>query len=584
MLPDVAGVDKVFDYLVPEHLADRVATGVSVRVPLHGRRVPGWVVEDDVAPPAGVRLLPLAAVRGLGPASDVVALARWAAWRWAGRAAALLSTASPPRLVGHLGPPADPAAAGAGRAVALSGPLTRAVMRSAFDAGRSVVRVPPAAPVWPAALAAAEQLTRGGSVLVLAPSAAAADRVGGRLAAAGWPVARVPDQWAEAAAGGRVVVGTRAAAWAPAPRLAAVVVLDGHDEVYKEERAPTWQAWQVAATRAEQAGAPCVVTSPCPTLELLEWGALHTLDRPAERAGWPVLEVVDQRGADPRTGLFSERLVRLVRDGAGRPGRPVVCVLNRRGRARLLACTGCGALARCELCAAALVQPRGADDLVCLGCGARRPAVCAGCGSTRLKVARPGVTRVAEELSALAGTAVTEVSSDAAAGPGAAAVVVGTEAVLHRVEHAAAVAFLEMDQELTAPRFRAAEQALALLARAGRLVGGRPGRVLVQTRLPDHEVLVAAAGADPAVVAAVEGRRRHALGLPPFAALAVLSGEGADELAARLRTAGPGLEIVSPAPGAVWVRAGDHRTLCDALAAAGRPHARVRVEVDPLRA
>ena len=53
------------------------------------------------------------------------------------------------------------------------------------------------------------------------------------------------------------------------------------------------------------------------------------------------------------------------------------------------------------------------------------------------------------------------------------------------------VAFLELDQELLAPRARAAEQALWLLVRAARLLGPRAakGVLLLQTRLPEHEVV-----------------------------------------------------------------------------------------------
>src|SRR6185312_9104725 len=103
-------------------------------------------------------------------------------------------------------------------------------------------------------------------------------------------------------------------------------------------------------------------------------------------------------------------------------------------------------------------------------------------------------------------------------------VLVGTEAVLHRAEHADVVAFLDLDAELLAPRYRAAEQAMTLLVRAARLVGGRAGggRLLVQTFLPRHEVLQAVLHADPSRAAKVELSRRELLGLPPFAALAAV--------------------------------------------------------------
>src|SRR5207244_4313890 len=102
VLPDVAAIDRPFDYLVPGRLEDAVAVGTRVRAVLHGRRVGGWVVADRVSPPGGVRLRPLSSVSGRGPAPEVVELARWAAWRWAGPMASFLNTASPPRSVRQL--------------------------------------------------------------------------------------------------------------------------------------------------------------------------------------------------------------------------------------------------------------------------------------------------------------------------------------------------------------------------------------------------------------------------------------------------------------------------------------------------
>src|SRR5205807_8749784 len=162
---------------------------------------------------------------------------------------------------------------------------------------------------------------------------------------------------------------------------------------------------------------------------------------------------------------------------------------------------------------------------------------------------------------------------------------VGTEAVLHRVPDARLVAFLDFDQELLAPRYRAAEEALALLARAARLIGPRAtgGRIVVQTRLPDHETIDAALHADPGRLALVESARRAALRFPPESALALVSGEAAGAFVRQLDTGT--LDVLGPASGGQWlVRAPDHHVLGDSLAAASRPPGRLRVAVDPLRA
>jgi primosomal protein N' (replication factor Y) len=176
------------------------------------------------------------------------------------------------------------------------------------------------------------------------------------------------------------------------------------------------------------------------------------------------------------------------------------------------------------------------------------------------------------------------VSAEASGSLDDAAVIVGTEAVLHRVTRADVVAFLDFDQELLAPRYRAGEEAFALLARAARLVGGRRdgGRLVAQTRMPNHEVLDAAVHADPGRFALIESARRAALRFPPEAALAEISGEAAMPFVDALGA--DGVDVMGPSSAGRWLaRAADHRHLCDRLAAVPRPSGRLRIAVDPLR-
>ena len=120
-----------------------------------------------------------------------------------------------------------------------------------------------------------------------------------------------------------------------------------------------------------------------------------------------------------------------------------------------------------------------------------------------------------------------------------------------------------------------------MLARAARAVRGRRGTILVQTRLPGNDVLDAAVHADPGRLATAELARREALRLPPYTALAELSGPEAATMAASLP---PSVERLGPDGDRWLVRAPDHAVLCDALASAGRPAGRIRVVVDPARA
>jgi primosomal protein N' (replication factor Y) (superfamily II helicase) len=447
--------------------------------------------------------------------------------------------------------------------------------------------------------------SRGGSVLVLVPSSGWAERVTARLVRRGCPAAAT---WEQARAGWPVVVGSRAGAWSPVPRLAAVVVLDAHDAAYREESAPTYSAVDVVIERARREGVPCVLSSPVPPVGLAAWPGLRTLapSRQQERAGWPALERVDRRGADPRSGMFSEEFVRLARtvldESVPDQHGPLVCVYNRTGGARLLACRHCGELACCARCGAAVAQPRGEEVLRCPRCGETRPVVCAACGRLRMKTLRAGVSRLREELAALLGVEVGEVAGPRAAGAEtpvpASPVLVGTEAVLHRVRRAAAVAFLDIDLHLLAPRLSGTEETLALFVRAARLVGARGAgapwaRMQVQTRVPDHPLLVAVSRGEPAEVLAEEVAVRRSSGLPPFSALALVSGVRAPAYAEALRheaetttgasTGERGAVSVSPlGDDRFLLRADTHEPLCDLLARTPRPAGRgLRVEVDP---
>ncbi len=122
-------------------------------------------------------------------------------------------------------------------------------------------------------------------------------------------------EWDRARAGACVVVGGRSAVWAPVPDLAAVVVFDEGDEALEDERAPTWNARDVALERARVVGAAVRMVTPAPTVD-----AIVAVGEPTSVAGrWPPVEVVDQRDEEPGHGLLER--------GAGRRAAP-----HRRAR------------------------------------------------------------------------------------------------------------------------------------------------------------------------------------------------------------------------------------------------------------
>ena len=565
VLPDVTAVDRAFDYTIE----DDAPVGTIVRVPLHGRRVRGWIVATDVEPEAAT-LLPVLGVVSAGPPPDVVGLTEWVAHRWSGPRVAVLRSASPPNLV----PPTVWSASGHQR--------PRGDQTAYQHATEKVVRWPP---LPDRRQLVAEMCASEGSTIVCVADAGRARTLAAFLGRTHNSVALLhsvqtdavrTEAWARAAGGNCVVVGGRIAAFAPVPDLGAAVVVDDADEALQEERAPTWHARDVLRERAARAGASFTVCSPAPTVEAV--CASRDVEVPSpdvEHAGWPRVQVVDRRDEPPGAGLLSKALADALHHAAG----PAVCVLNRRGRFRLLVCTSCRDLLRWEA-------------------AAERPVVCPACGATGLRVLRAGVRRVGEELAALMpGKRVVDVDAATADVPDA-DIVIGTEAALHRGairrRRPALVAYLDLDQELLAPRYRAASQAHWLVTRGAQLLAARPraeSLLLLQTRMPEHAVVQAVVRADPQRIVDVERDYRRTLGYPPFGALAELSGDdvplaaSVDALRA-LDVQSTGVQVFGPDDHRALVTAPSWDALADALARglpAGRALGRVRAAVDPPR-
>ena len=543
-----------------------ICVGTVVLIDLRCRRVKGWITALDVTPPKGVKLSEVKKVSSVGPPAELVELATWASQQWLGSRVHFLRTATHSRIVPSIAP-------GTGRPFPAT--ATNNLAAEAFGRGGAVVRTPPLSDDFSLAIAAASH----GRALVLVPTLARAQHLALAMKRAGVDIALHPRDW-RISAGGTTTIGTRSAAWAPITELDAVLVLDEQDQSYQSEAAPTWHARDVALERAKRDGARWVIASPAPSLEALTCGApLLTADRATERAGWPIFDLIDLRDEKPSAGSWcSQELSRALSTG-----RQIVCVLNRKGRARFAYCAQCGELARSEETG----KPLGleGDRLVHPVDGDERPAVCSECSSTKFRRAKLGVTGVAQELERLSRRPVVEVTATTESLPKAAELYVGTEAVLHRVEKADTVAFLDFDQELLAPRYRAGEEAMSLLIQAARVVGRREkgGRVLIQTRIPQHPVLQAAVNADPGSLARSELEVRRELRQPPEAHWAIISGESADEFIQRLGSQ-ESLEI-RPASENRWrIRCDDRQELVGFLKNVDRPSGRLRIEINPLRA
>ena len=516
MVPEVSGIDKVFDYLVPESLVPRVGRGTRVRIDLNGRRVGGWVVDigsADLRTDVQVdinRLVPIVSVSGDGVEPDVVSLTQWMSQHWFGSWRATLNSASAPRMRGRDVNPRH------GQNPTIPDDEVSTATRELVSRGGGVLMVPPLA----SALHVVAELARDGSVLVVCPTQRMAAMGAAALRRRGFTTALVPDDWDAAKSGVDIVIGARSAVLAPCAGLSSIVVIDEHDELHHEERAPTWNAPEVARERARRANVPCVLTSPVPS------AAVMRTEKDVGRVSlgesqWPAISVVNLDDVPVSGSLLSTELL----ESATTPGMTTVCVLNTKGKARLIACKSCRAVQACGECSSLLTQ---SDDgvLFCGRCKTEAGSVCVSCGRTSFVVPRGGVSQLVTQVVQSTRNPVVEVTAESDDTWTKGSVFIGTEAVLYRIPAADVVVFADIDRDLGAPRITASREVLSLVARAARIVGAK-GRVVIHTRQPQHLLLQALAATDPSTALLdwmqKDIAQRQAFSLPPFSSMVRVS-------------------------------------------------------------
>jgi len=388
--------------------------------------------------------------------------------------------------------------------------------------------------------------------------------------------------WRAIASGqARVVVGARSALFLPFPDLGLIVVDEEHDASFKQEEGVIYQARDMAVVRANIEQIPIVLVSATPSLETfanVEQGRYTRLHLPDRFAGakLPQIALIDMRqDRPPRQAWLSPTLSAAMSETLA-AGEQALLFLNRRGFAPLTLCRHCGHRLQCPNCTAWLVDHRREGRLRCHHCGfySAEPKVCPACATADAFAAcGPGVERLAEEAQALFPAArIGIMTSDTLRGPGAAGdfiariearefdIVIGTQVVAkgHHFPYLTLVGVVDGDLGLAGGDLRAAERTYQLLSqvagRAGR--AEHPGRVFIQTYMPENTVMQALLSGDRDRFYRAESDARRAHRMPPYGRLAaiIISGPAEDDVAAAARALArsapnePGMSVLGPAP------------------------------------
>jgi primosomal protein N' (replication factor Y) len=399
-----------------------------------------------------------------------------------------------------------------------------------------------------------------------------------------------------------IAVGARSALFAPLENLGVIVIDEEHDGAYKNEEGFRYHARDLAARRTASAGCPLVLGSATPALETrhaAEQGRVRLLSLPRRIAGRPLpaVEIVDlarERADLPRgRKLVLSRVLRRAMAEVLAEGGQTILFLNRRGFSTRVLCFDCGWAARCPHCDIALVYHARAGSLRCHYCEHQEkpPEACGGCGAPETALLGIGTERLEEEVRAAFPEArIARLDRDAAARRGHAQkvladlrarrldVLVGTQMVAkgHDFPGVRLVGVVAADVGLHMPDFRAAERTFQLLTqvagRAGR--DATPGRVVIQTFVPDHYAIRPVREHDYEAFYAEEIAQRAALGLPPFRRLVQALCTSEDEKAAQ-RAA----EDLARAADAAAAGADDYARLGPAPAPLAKLRGRYRVQL-----
>ncbi|PID74086.1 MAG: primosomal protein N' [Desulfobacterales bacterium] len=338
-----------------------------------------------------------------------------------------------------------------------------------------------------------------------------------------------------------IVIGARSAVFAPLDRIGLIVVDEEHDPSYKQGADLLYNARDLAVVRGRMENAAVVLGSATPSVQswfntrIRKFSALHLTKRATARS-LPHVRIVDMRSAREERGarrLITPDLHGALRETLDR-GEQALLFLNRRGFASFPVCAACGEAVTCRHCELTLTYHRLSEQYRCHMCGFSLPAAagCPSCKSPSVKLMGIGTEKVEKAVRTLFPDAgVARMDRDTTSRRGSVVkilkavrnraidILVGTQMIAkgHDFPGITLVGVICADLSLSFPDFRASERTFQLLAqvagRAGR--GDRPGRVILQTYLPDHFSIQAACSQDFQIFYNTEIGFRRALGYPP---------------------------------------------------------------------
>ena len=367
------------------------------------------------------------------------------------------------------------------------------------------------------------------------------------------------DEWKKIKDGNvDVAVGARSAIFAPFDNIGLIIVDEEHENTYKSEQSPRYNAVEIARFLSNQHHSTLVLASATPSVDSYYKAMMgkYTLLEMNTRIGnvsLPEVEIVDMRKElkNGNMNIFSSRLTELIRDNID-SGRQTMLFLNRRGYSNAVSCRNCGFVMKCPHCNVSLTYHKTNGKMICHYCDymTELPSKCPSCDSKYIKHFGTGTQKVAETVEKLFPDA-TYLRMDADTTSERTShekilkkfkeeninILIGTQMITKGLdfENVTLVGVLAADMSLNQEDYRAGERTFDLITqvcgRSGR--GKYPGTALIQTYNPDDETIILSEKQDYKSFYNKEIEFRKLLIYPPFCEFVNVTFTDSDEKKAK---------------------------------------------------
>lgn len=326
------------------------------------------------------------------------------------------------------------------------------------------------------------------------------------------------DEWRKIKEGKvKIVVGARSAIFAPFSNLGIIIIDEEHENSYKSNMNPKYDAREIAEKRCEIEGASMILGSATPSIETYyraQKGEIKLLkmNNRINKKNMPTMKIIDMTKElnMGNTSIFSRTLYNAIKSNLDN-NKQTILFLNRRGFSTFVSCRKCGYVAKCEECDIAYTYHKSDNILKCHYCGLtmKPPKICPKCGSKYIKYFGVGTQKVEELVKKYFPKArVARMDVDTTTKKGSHEkildkvknrdidILIGTQMISKGLDfpNVTLVGVIAADTSLNLPDFRSSERTFQLLTQ----VGGRAGRgedsglVIIQTYDPNHYSIEAA--------------------------------------------------------------------------------------------